>query len=76
MNKEGVIYICPDNKIKRNAYLDNLKLVLTFLVIAHHASQAYGPTGGEWVYVDPGNSVMWLGNFMAVNASFLWDSSF
>lgn len=54
----------------RNAYIDNLKLVLTFLVIAHHASQAYGPTGGAWVYTDPGNSVMWLRNFMAVNASF------
>lgn len=54
----------------RNAYLDNIKLCLTFLVIAHHASQAYGPTGGAWVYVDPGHSVMWLGNFMAVNASF------
>jgi len=54
----------------RNTYLDNLKLCLTFLVIAHHASQAYGPTGGAWVYVDPGHSVMWLRNFMAVNASF------
>ena len=54
----------------RNTYLDNLKLCLTFLVIAHHASQAYGPTGGAWVYMDPGNSVMWLRSFMAVNASF------
>jgi len=43
---------------------------MTFLVIAHHASQAYGPTGGSWVYVDSGDSVMWLRNFMAVNASF------
>lgn len=54
----------------RHTYLDNLKVLLTFLVIAHHASQAYGPTGGSWVYVDSGHSVMWLRNFMAVNASF------
>ena len=57
-------------KANRNTYLDNLKLFLTVLVIAHHVSQAYGPTGGAWVYTDPGNSVMWLRNFMAVNATF------
>ena len=30
-------------------YLDNLKDMLTFLVIFHHAGQAYGD-GGEWGY--------------------------
>lgn len=30
-------------------YLDNLKVSLTFLVIFHHAGQAYGD-GGEWGY--------------------------
>ena len=30
-------------------YLDNLKVALTFLVIFHHAGQAYGD-GGEWGY--------------------------
>jgi hypothetical protein len=29
-------------------YLDNLRVMLTVLVIAHHVGQAYGPTGGEW----------------------------
>ena len=54
----------------RNVYLDNVKLCLTFLVIAHHVSQAYGPTGGSWVYTDPGPSAMWLGRFMTVDMSF------
>ncbi len=51
-------------------YLDNLKIFLTCLVVAHHASQAYGPTGGEWAYHNSNGTIMWLGNFMAVNASF------
>ena len=54
----------------RNVYLDNVKLCLTFLVIAHHVSQAYGPTGGSWVYTDPGPTAMWLGRFMTVDMSF------
>ncbi len=50
--------------------MDNLKVFLTFLVIAHHAAQAYGPTGGEWIYQNLGPREEWLGNFMTVNASF------
>ena len=56
---------------KRMYYLDTMKVLLTCLVIAHHASQAYGPTGGEWVYHNSNGIVQWLGNFMAVNMSFL-----
>ena len=33
--------------MSRLNYLDNLKVALTFLVIFHHAGQAYGD-GGEW----------------------------
>ncbi|HOG46891.1 MAG TPA: hypothetical protein PLJ35_03290 [Anaerolineae bacterium] len=33
---------------KRLYYLDNLRVALTVLVIAHHVGQAYGPTGGYW----------------------------
>ncbi|MFT3951609.1 MAG: acyltransferase [Oscillospiraceae bacterium] len=55
---------------KRYDYLDNLKVLLTCLVIAHHTSQAYGPTGGEWVYHNANGTADWLGNFMAVNAAF------
>ncbi len=55
---------------KRLYYLDNLKVLLTCLVIAHHASQAYGPTGGEWAYHNSNGIIGWLGNFMAVNAAY------
>ena len=37
--------LVPANRI---FYLDNLRIVLTILVIAHHVGQAYGPTGGYW----------------------------
>lgn len=56
---------------KRRYYMDTLKVVLTCLVIAHHASQAYGPTGGAWVYHNSNGIIAWLGNFMAVNMSFM-----
>jgi glucans biosynthesis protein C len=50
-------------------FLDNLKVWLTFLVIAHHAGQAFGGTGGFWHYENP---TRWaeLGFFFWVNASF------
>lgn len=70
-----MIYISATNATplplkERTVYLDNIKLCLTFLVIAHHVSQAYGPTGGSWVYTDPGPKAMWLGSFMTVDMSF------
>lgn len=52
-------------------YLDNLKVALTFLVIFHHAGQAYGD-GGEWGYV-PSNSaevMPWIWHFFSTNAAF------
>lgn len=52
-------------------YLDNLKVLLTALVIFHHAGQAYG-TGGEWAY-QPSNSaefMPWIWHFFSTNASF------
>jgi fucose 4-O-acetylase-like acetyltransferase len=53
----------------RVIYLDKLKVGLTILVIAHHAAQAYGPTGGQWPIFSPERSAL-LGPFFAVNASF------
>src|SRR5689334_20774772 len=50
-------------------YLDALKVVLTVLVIAHHAGQPYGPTGGRWPIFDPQRSGI-LGPFFGVNAAF------
>ncbi|MGA9140521.1 MAG: acyltransferase family protein [Methanocella sp.] len=52
--------------------MDNLKVLLTALVVFHHAAQPYGP-GGGWPIVSDSNSTLdmiVLGIFMAVNMSF------
>lgn len=49
--------------------LDKLRVALTFLVIAHHAAQAYGPTGGGWPIFNDERSAV-LGPFFSVNAAF------
>ena|SRR5438477_77773 len=53
----------------RETYLDSLKVLLTALVIAHHAGQAYGPTGGRWPIFEPERAGI-LGPFFSVNAGF------
>ena len=47
--------------MSRLNYLDNLKVALTFLVIFHHAGQAYGD-GGEWGYTpsNPEEVMPWI----------------
>ena len=55
---------------ERLYYLDNLKVLLIFLVIVHHVGQAYGSTGGTWPYSYPGERVSSLGLFFLFNASF------
>jgi hypothetical protein len=50
-------------------YLDALKVLLTVLVIAHHAGQPYGPTGGRWPLFDNQRAAI-LGPFFSVNAAF------
>jgi glucans biosynthesis protein C len=50
-------------------YLDNLKVILTILVIIHHVGQAYGPTGGYWDFLSK-YRVPILGTFFTINASF------
>jgi glucans biosynthesis protein C len=49
--------------------LDRLKVALTFLVIAHHVGQAYGPTGGFWAYENP-ERWPYLNFFFWVDSSF------
>jgi hypothetical protein len=44
-------------------------VLLTVLVIAHHAGQPYGPTGGRWPIVDAERAAV-LGPFFSVNAAF------
>ena len=50
-------------------FLDNLRVVLTVLVIAHHVGQAYGPTGGWWPIMEVARAAV-LGPFFTVNRSF------
>lgn len=54
---------------RRLYYLDNLKIALTILVIAHHVGQAYGPTGGAWPIQEAARAAI-LGPFFTVNRSF------
>ena len=54
----------------RIAYIDQIKNFLTCLVVAHHAAQAYGPTGGVWVVNDT-QRASWLGQFFFINASYM-----
>jgi glucan biosynthesis protein C len=54
---------------KRLYFLDNLRIGLTILVIAHHVGQAYGPTGGSWPIQESARAAI-LGPFFTVNRSF------
>jgi glucan biosynthesis protein C len=57
------------NDHARMYYLDNLRIALTVLVIAHHVGQAYGPTGGYWPVQEPARAAV-LAPFFTVNRSF------
>jgi len=59
----------PVEERKRLYFLDNLRVALTILVIAHHVGQAYGPTGGSWPIQEPARAAV-LGPFFTVNRSF------
>ncbi len=50
-------------------YIDNLRIMLTILVIVHHVGQAYGPTGGFWPVQEALRAPV-LGPFFSVNRSF------
>ncbi|CAM2006859.1 acyltransferase family protein [Acanthopleuribacter pedis] len=52
----------------RLGYLDNLRIFVTILVVAHHAGQAYGPTGGDWPIFEEVRAP-WLLPFFATNAA-------
>lgn len=53
----------------RLGYMDQIRAVLTILVVAHHAAQPYGPTGGSWPITYPQHERM-LGPFFHTNASY------
>lgn len=54
---------------QRFAFVQSIRVFLVSLVVAHHAAQPYGPTGGEWPVNDPVSNP-WLGAFFALNAAF------
>jgi len=56
-------------EMRRLYFLDNLRIGLTILVIAHHVGQAYGPTGGAWPIQESARAAV-LGPFFTVNRSF------
>jgi surface polysaccharide O-acyltransferase-like enzyme len=62
----------------RLAYLDNIRIYLTVLVILHHSSIAFGG-GGDWLVKDPtvdAISPILLGFFTAVNQTYFMSAFF
>ena len=62
----------------RLAYLDNIRIYLTVLVILHHSSIAFGG-GGDWLVKDPSVdaiSPIILGFFTAVNQTYFMSAFF
>jgi surface polysaccharide O-acyltransferase-like enzyme len=57
------------NEPLRLWFVDNVRIFLTVLVIAHHAGQPYEPTGGMWL-VSNSEQADILGAFFATNAAF------
>jgi fucose 4-O-acetylase-like acetyltransferase len=54
----------------RIVYIDFLKVFLTCMVVAHHAGQAYGNTGGVWLVTD-NPKLDYLRPLFFINASFM-----
>ncbi len=54
---------------QRLVFVDNIRIFLIILVIAHHVGQAYGDTGGWWAYQNA-KRINYLGLFFTVNRSF------
>ncbi len=54
---------------QRLVFVDNIRILLIVLVIAHHVGQAYGDTGGWWAYQNA-DRMPYLGLFFTVNRSF------
>jgi len=57
-----------DQQTPRLFFIDNLRIALIVLVVAHHAGQAYGPV--SWWYFENPDRASILGAFFTVNRSF------
>ncbi|WP_409292945.1 acyltransferase family protein [Peribacillus sp. SCS-37] len=53
---------------KRLYFLDNLKVMLTLLVVVHHVGQPYGGSNGFSYFISEGQTD--LGRFFSINAGF------
>jgi len=58
----------PAKPGSRLAYIDNVRIFLSLLVVAHHAGQPYG-SDGWWLFQSPLRSP-WIGLFFGVNEAF------
>jgi peptidoglycan/LPS O-acetylase OafA/YrhL len=58
----------PAKPGSRLAYIDNVRIFLSMLVVAHHAGQPYG-SDGWWLFQSPLRSG-WIGLFFGVNEAF------
>ena len=55
-------------RVRRLAWLDNLRIALTALVVVHHAAQPYGPE--DWWYVEGQPGTPALARLSAIDGSF------
>ena len=53
---DGSSTVAPPCSGDRLVFVDVLRVAVIVLVVAFHAAQPYGPTGGEWPVTDPANS--------------------
>jgi glucan biosynthesis protein C len=68
-DREASLLADPGGADGRMLFVDVLRVVVISWVIAHHAAQAYGPTGGDWPITDPGNAE-WLRPLYPLGAAF------
>lgn len=65
----GSPVVVTGGRTERLVFIDLLRVAVIAFVIAHHAAQAYGPTGGFWPVHDPAQSG-WFSPFYTANAAF------
>lgn len=59
-----------DNPKDRLIYIDLIKVFLTCMVVIHHAGQAYGNTGGVWIFSEK-QQLDYLPTFFFFNAAYM-----
>ncbi len=64
--------LIPEQTKKKIFYIDNLKILLTILVVLHHASVTYGELGGWYYFEKTSNklAIIPMTMFVSINQSF------